>query len=393
MDKKNVYGEYTLLHWIELILRKNVVLPSYQRHFVWTEEKYNKFIGALKNGNFIPPVIIGAFEGDNIILDGQQRLTSILLAHLGYYPLPDVFKKRDLSRYVDSQDSDSTDGEDEEPIEWTFNVITAQENNKSKAAILSNSDLSKYKKLEDKYCLSDADLNNIFLGFSYVVPVGADAKQQQKFYSTVFRDINLQGVELMGQESRRALYYMDSELEQFFEPEVSLKLKLKQNSKIVVYDFVRALSFASQFNHDGNESGIAKKCRRQEQFEQYYENFINDVVMDADSEVFGKFSTVVGITNIENRINLLKTAIEALAITDLFTSIIEADTTWLGLIYYVYINGKSLDTSRVQDLKQRLTEKAEALKSDASHASSPNKVTFIRRRIKASIDIYSAYVV
>ena len=44
-------------------------------------------------------------------------------------------------------------------------------------------------------------------------------------------------------------------------------------------------------------------------------------------------------------------------------------------------------------VKQCLTEKAEALKSDASHASSPNKVTFIRRRIKASIDIYSAYVV
>ena len=62
MDKKNVYGEYTLLHWIELILRKNVVLPSYQRHFVWTEEKYNKFIGALKNGNFIPPVIIHMSE-------------------------------------------------------------------------------------------------------------------------------------------------------------------------------------------------------------------------------------------------------------------------------------------------------------------------------------------
>ena len=33
------YGEYSLKHWIDLILSKNLVLPDYQRYFVWNEKK------------------------------------------------------------------------------------------------------------------------------------------------------------------------------------------------------------------------------------------------------------------------------------------------------------------------------------------------------------------
>ena len=82
MQKKTFYGEYTLLHWIELILTKNIVLPKYQRCFVWKKEQVENFLRKLKEGIFVPPVIIGALDygatSQNIILDGQQRLTSIL---------------------------------------------------------------------------------------------------------------------------------------------------------------------------------------------------------------------------------------------------------------------------------------------------------------------------
>ena len=81
MNKKTFYGEYTLLHWIELILTKNIVLPEYQRSFVWKKEQVENFLKKLKNGTFVPPVIIGSLDrgvhNENIILDGQQRLTSI----------------------------------------------------------------------------------------------------------------------------------------------------------------------------------------------------------------------------------------------------------------------------------------------------------------------------
>lgn len=35
MENKVYYGEYTLKHWINMMLTGNIVLPDYQRHFVW----------------------------------------------------------------------------------------------------------------------------------------------------------------------------------------------------------------------------------------------------------------------------------------------------------------------------------------------------------------------
>lgn len=41
MSNKNkvYYGEYTLKHWIDLILTENIILPKYQRFFVWDKDK------------------------------------------------------------------------------------------------------------------------------------------------------------------------------------------------------------------------------------------------------------------------------------------------------------------------------------------------------------------
>ena len=392
MQKKVIYGEYTLLHWIELILRKNIVLPKYQRHFVWTEEQFEKFIVALKKGNFIPPVIIGSFKNENIILDGQQRLTSVLLAGIGRFPKPDVFKTTDMTRYVDSTEYELEEA-NAEPIEWTINVFTENSANKSKSAILSNINHSKYNPIDAKYCLSESELSNIYLGFSYIVPDIADENIQQKFYSTVFRDINQQRVALMGQESRRSLYYLDSDLEKFFDPSISHSLKLRQSSKTVQYDFVRALAFLAQYMKDGNETFVAKKCRRQEQLEVYYENFINDVVLDTSDGTFKQFSLYMGKSAIENRGTLLEAAVSLMTFPDVFPTIIDADIHCFGLIYHVFLNGKSLNATTLSNLKAELTAKVDTLKSDKAHSDSPNRVTYIRRRIKESVEIYSRYTI
>ena len=83
MNKSCFYGEYTLLHWIELILQKNIVLPEYQRSFVWKKEQVETFLKKLKKGIFVPPVIIGSLEytdsNENMILDGQRRFLYCLV--------------------------------------------------------------------------------------------------------------------------------------------------------------------------------------------------------------------------------------------------------------------------------------------------------------------------
>lgn len=63
------------------MLTKDIVLPEYQRHFVWRERDVKRLIQSLTEGQFVHPVTIALYndgtEKYNFILVGQQRLTSI----------------------------------------------------------------------------------------------------------------------------------------------------------------------------------------------------------------------------------------------------------------------------------------------------------------------------
>lgn len=76
MDGKVYYGEYSLEHWIHLILKKNIILPDYQRYFVWDKNKVKGLINAIVENQFVSTVTIGNFNQDgnkvNLILDHQQ---------------------------------------------------------------------------------------------------------------------------------------------------------------------------------------------------------------------------------------------------------------------------------------------------------------------------------
>ena len=54
MKNKVYYGEYCLQHWINLMLSGDIVMPKYQRSFVWDEERTKKMILNLKKKYFVP---------------------------------------------------------------------------------------------------------------------------------------------------------------------------------------------------------------------------------------------------------------------------------------------------------------------------------------------------
>ena len=65
MKNKVYYGEYTLKHWIRLMLREEIVLPEYQRHFVWSEKDLKRLITSFKEGQFVQPVTIALYDDTN----------------------------------------------------------------------------------------------------------------------------------------------------------------------------------------------------------------------------------------------------------------------------------------------------------------------------------------
>lgn len=51
MENRIYYGEYSLKHWIEMLLKKKITLPEYQRSYVWDEKAVKRFIKSLEDGN------------------------------------------------------------------------------------------------------------------------------------------------------------------------------------------------------------------------------------------------------------------------------------------------------------------------------------------------------
>jgi len=78
MKNKVFYGEYSLKHWINLLLTGNIILPKYQRSFVWDKQNVIKLIKSITDDHFIPSVTIGSYENQNLIIDGQQKIADCL---------------------------------------------------------------------------------------------------------------------------------------------------------------------------------------------------------------------------------------------------------------------------------------------------------------------------
>lgn len=406
MQSRIYYGEYSLSYWIEMMIKGKIMLPEYQRYFVWKEEHVKNLIDSMREGLFVPPVSIGKCQTknkeQNLIIDGQQRLTSILLAYFDVYPNANELKKKHPAGANDNDD-EQEDGEDDniEIIEWRFDNLL-EENVRTIEKVQRKISEGGFNKLGLKFHL-DPTKNDIaretffkktFLGFSYLVPL-VDSKDQIYYYSSVFRNINEQGIRLEKSESRKALYFLDDQLSDYFcsplEEDITVDYLAKQGH----IDYVRYLAFGSQYNKDGNAARLAQGFKSK--MEKYYERFIYAVVNDGKIGVsskieFEKHSKVYASENYHDRSTRLCKTYKDLELPQSFNSIINADVYLMGLIYLVMFEGKQLDVALKDDLKAKLNDKAEEFKCDSSHKKSPATLKYLRKRMCESVNIYKTYI-
>ncbi|MCI7435038.1 MAG: DUF262 domain-containing protein [Spirochaetia bacterium] len=393
MDTKVYYGEYSLKHWVDLLLAQQITLPEYQRSFVWTKKDVCLFVQSLKRNEFVPPVTIGAFfdeDGNevNYVIDGQQRLTSILLAYLGYYPNVDKFINTDAGVHTSVDEIDEEENEDKDIVlKWTFKtLINKKFNNKSEV-------VDKIKSQEDNYDIIDETLNNdldkIFLGFSYIVPL--DKKEQVKYYSSVFRHMNISGVKLLPQETRESLYFLDKEKLPFFKNDVFNQCTIK-NLRV---DFVRYAAFASQYFLRNGSTGIMRNYARKE--EEYYEDYIYSIINPeseaAKKEIFATFDESF-TNNFKNRFVKLQKILKELKLEQKFPSIVDADLNLFGVFYFVLIMNKDfkVDEVEIKSLHEKINNEIEIIKSDILVYKNPSLLKNLRPRLDKSIEIFQAYL-
>ena len=386
MNNKVYYGEYTLRHWINLILKKNIILPDYQRYFVWDQNKAKELIKAFKEKQFIPPVTIGNFKSEkesiNLILDGQQRLTSILLAYIGYFPNK-IINQKEL-KFMDENDNLIEDEGINNILEWNFNELL--KNGSTKEEIKENLSYENYIKFDFNVGKDFFDSN--FLGFSYLVPLLANDKEQQKFYSKVFRSINIQGESLLALESRAALYYLDKDLEDYFIPKFIEKIYVN-DSKV---DFVRYLALLSQYKKDKTADELGKKFAGK--MEKYYEEYIYFTVGEEDSNIFIKYSEVFKDKKEYEKMYInLKESLKKLELLKKYGSIIDVDITLFGLIYFIVFEKKEIDYSKKESIIKEINKEIEKIRrEDTKHVKNPAAFKYLRYRVRRSIEIYERYI-
>ena len=416
IKNRTYYGEYTLRHWINLLLRKNIILPDYQRSFVWDERDLKRLIKSIKEGQFIQPVTIALYkeneDSKNLLLDGQQRLTSILLSFIGYFPNKSNFDEAEkLASEDDSaQDSENTPSESNvsshKSIGWTFQELLKYGSTKEKIQEGLGKE-GKYNKLDIEDIIGSE--NNFweehFIGFSYVVPVfnNSNNEKVKGYFSKLFRNMNYFGKKLSNIESRKSLYYQNQEYTSFFEGKTSegkdvlCGLKIKQDFQNNSIDFVRYLSILSQKNvedtplvgyssYKSRESFYADYVSyilglEQEQRERKFDKFkFNEALKDTWKERFSNLREVV--LKLKDQMNLKEGA---------FSSWIEADYWLFGLIYYVVFMGKQIKED-ITNLPQEVISKINDKRGDETYTKNSNRLGNIRARIDESINIYNNYV-
>lgn len=422
MENKVYYGEYSLDYWIELILSKNIILPDYQRNFSWDETKREKLITSLKNKEFVPPVIIGSFTKnglkENLLIDGQQRLTSILLSVLGFFPDRETYKKHSkdkVRKYIDENDdfAGETDSSTD-VINWTFNDLLIEDNltiSKIKSTLEKD---ECFKALNNDNEIDNSFLKNTFLGFSYLVPSNSQRGDQQRYYSSVFRNINRQGMSLTGQESREALYYLDESKTSFFKPKF---INLIEGELSI--DFIRYLSILSQYKKEGSVQNLCSGFGgRKEKLEEYYENYINFIIGDKNIKYYISyeelFDTNEQLLSCEQphsgRYSKMSNFISDSPLSKkTFDSIIDCDLYYFGLIYLIIFENKNIDLEKWSDITKKIEKSIEEFKapyldkqgvptyelskavSRSFHQKNPSALKYLRERVEKSIAIYREF--
>lgn len=431
-ENRVYYGEYSLKHWINLMLTRNIDLPEYQRHFVWQVRDIKRLIKSLKDKLFVQPVTIALYnvggQKRNLILDGQQRLTSILLAYIGY--IPD--RKKFLEGCIDShmlagEDDSALDDSEKElskrnAILWKFNELLADQNRKEDIIERISND-GRYVKLNDREFtdLSDIFFENTYIGFSYIVPESTELTDVQDAFSKLFRNINYFGKKLDALESRKSLYFQNMDLVKYFDgktddgSDVLCGIKIMENLQPYNIDFVRYLSILSQYfanNEDKNKVLVGYSAFSSR--ESYYADYVSYILgqgldeQESRPEKFINFDfTSTFPTNCwRERFEILRQTIERIKTNiglnerDSFKTWIDADYWLFGLIYHILFKNRTLKASLSREkreggtttLQEEIMNMIRAKQGDNNYVRNTNRLGNLRDRLSESCEIYNKYV-
>ncbi|GHV15235.1 hypothetical protein FACS1894219_12020 [Clostridia bacterium] len=384
------YGEYSIESWIAFTLNGEVKLPPYQRSFVWKIDDVYKLVKSIVDGQFVPPVTIAQTKWEykseketmpagTYLIDGQQRLCSILLFYLGVFPSG-----------TNTTPAISDDDDEIDSVDWTFSKLQKEyvdcssvddlrnklQNNPQYACIsnikpdktLTSAKLQEISSFHTE--LSSSNFSKLLtsaLGYSFIKSVG-DEKTEKRMLANVFKDINSAGVRLTSAESREAIYYLAPELMKLFKPDVVSNHKIGTANGDT--DFARFMAYPLEYYLDETQNkkvayGYSDKS------EEYILKQI--VALIEDDEINKKAKQFI------DNISMFSELFAKIFSEDKRKKDIPTFELYVyGLIYWVLFDGKDIDASKTNVLDEAFEK----------YAPDVTKVTGIRVRLNLSIETY-----
>lgn len=90
-------SDYTLKGLVEMFHSNDIVIPDYQRGYVWSIKQASLLIESFLIGLPVPPVFLYIDDDNkNLVIDGQQRLLSVVYFFEGYFGKETATGKRQI---------------------------------------------------------------------------------------------------------------------------------------------------------------------------------------------------------------------------------------------------------------------------------------------------------
>lgn len=220
-------GEATLLEFFEQNQTNQFVIPIYQRLYSWKKEQCEQLwddiikIGGndKMNGHFIGSILYERVDGTHssplLIIDGQQRLTTITLLFIALRNhLSDEVKRKKMESYLINSNKDG---------DKKFRLILSEsdrdtllsliDKNRRKPSELSLKIMENFKLFEEWIRKNTDKLETIFKGLEKLMIVWIALKKEKDDPQLIFESMNSKGIELTQTDLIRNYIVMETEVE------------------------------------------------------------------------------------------------------------------------------------------------------------------------------------
>lgn len=140
-------SDYTLKGLYEMFIEGDIAIPDYQRGFVWSIKQSSLLIESFLIGLPVPPIFLYIDdENKNLVIDGQQRLMSIVYFIKGYFGEEDKMGKRQVFKLSGLNDRNKY-------YNKTFNELESKDKRRLENSVLRAINIRQLSPTDESTCV------------------------------------------------------------------------------------------------------------------------------------------------------------------------------------------------------------------------------------------------